>query len=64
MVLVEFLEPFDGGFLPTTMEQIKVTKSDEVEMTGLTADSTYGVAVEAVNSGGAQDIENSFMTKK
>jgi subtilase family serine protease len=64
VVLVDFLEPSHGSFLPTAMEQIAVTQSDKVTVTGLTADSTYGVAVEAVNSGGAQEIENTFMTKK
>jgi subtilase family serine protease len=64
VVLVDFLEPSNGGFLPTAIEQIAVTQSDKVTVTGLTADSTYGVAVEAVNSGGANEVESSFMTKK
>ena len=64
VVLVDFLEPSHGSFLPTAIEQIAVTKSDKVTVTGLTADSTYGVAVEAVNSGGAQEIENTFKTNK
>jgi subtilase family serine protease len=64
VVLVDFLEPSNGSFLPTAIEQIAVTQSAKVTVTGLTADSTYGVAVEAVNSGGANEIESSFMTKK
>ena len=64
VVLVDFLEPSNGSFLPTAIEQIAVTKSDKVTVTGLTTDSTYGVAVEAVNSGGANEVESSFMTKK
>jgi kumamolisin len=64
VVLVDLLEPSNGSFLPTAIEQIAVTKSDKVTVTGLTADSTYGIAVEAVNSGGAQEIENTFKTNK
>ena len=64
VVLVDFLEPSKGGFVTTAIEQIAVTQSDKVTVTGLTADSEYGVAVEAVNSGGANEVESSFMTKK
>jgi subtilase family serine protease len=64
VVLVDLLEPSNGSFLPTAIEQIAVTKSDKVTVTGLTADSTYGIAVEAVNSGGAQEIENTVKTNK
>jgi len=64
VVLVDFLEPSNGSLLFTAIEQIAVTKSDKVTVTGLTADSTYGVAVEAVNSGGAQEIESTFKTDK
>jgi subtilase family serine protease len=64
VVLVDFLERSNGSFLATAIEQIAVTHSDKVTVTGLTAGSEYGVAVEAVNSGGANEVESSFMTKK
>jgi subtilase family serine protease len=64
VVLVDLLEAVKGGFEATPVEQIAVTTSDHVTVTGLTADSDYSVSVEAVNSGGAKEVEGTFTTAK